>query len=204
MSQVQSPAQILPFAQPRTAAARVLRSVAIVFLGTILLAIAAHITAPFFFTPVPFTLQSLAVLAIALLVEPSLAAATLVAYLVEGVCGLPVFAPAAAVGVAAMLSASAGFLWAFPVAAFVVSKLYRTLRPARFSTALFASAIGAAIYFIGGAAWFAAMFHQSLRVTLDLTVWPFLAGDALKVVLAAAFVTGLYSLRTRRNSQPAQ
>lgn len=202
MSQIHSYAPVLPFAQPRAITQRVLRSVVVIGAGSLLMAAAAHVAVPFFFTPVPFTLQTLALLGIALLIEPSLAFATMIAYLAEGACGLPVFAPGT-FGAAALLGPSAGFLWATPAAAFAASKLYRALGRSSFASALVAAACGAAFYFLGGAAWFAALFHSSLRVTLDMTVWPFLAGDSLKVVLAAALITGITRLRVRKSPQQA-
>ena len=36
-----------------------------------------------------------------------------------------------------------------------------------------------------------------MSVAFDLAVWPFVAGDALKVVLAAAIVTGYARFRSR-------
>ncbi len=70
-----------------------LRSVGVILAGSALIAICSHITLPLWFTPVPLTLQPFAVLLVGLLLEPRLAAATLVAYLLEGAAGLPVFAP---------------------------------------------------------------------------------------------------------------
>ena len=174
-----------------------------VIAGSVLLALSAHIAVPLFFTPVPFTLQPMAVLLLGLMLDPAVAFATLVAYLVEGASGLPVFAPGGASGFLALLGPSAGFLWAYPFAVVLVSKLYRTLRPSSFTSAALSAAAGAVVYFTGGACWFAVLLHQPMSIALKMTVWPFLAGDALKVVFAAAFVTGLSRLRSRGSAQPA-
>ena len=164
--------------------------------GSLLLAIAAHISVPLFFTPVPFTLQPMAVLLLGLMLEPTVAFATLVAYLVEGACGLPVFAPTGAVGFAHLVGPDGGFLMAYPFAVFLVSKLRRSL-PTSFTFAAIAAAAGSVVYFSGGAAWLALVAHQSWGVAMKLAVWPFVAGDALKVVLAAAIVTGFARFRNR-------
>lgn len=168
-----------------------------VIAGTALLALSAHVSVPLFFTPVPFTLQPMAVLLLGLLLDPAVAFATLAAYLLEGAAGLPVFAPVAISSGFALLGPSAGFLWAYPLAVVVVSKLYRSSQARTFTWAALSAAAGALVYFTGGAAWFAITLHQSAAITLKMTVWPFIAGDALKIVLAAAIVTGLHRLRTK-------
>ena len=70
-----------------------LRSAAVILAGTLLLAICSHISVPLWFTPVPLSLQPFGVLLLGLLLSPRMAAATMVAYLAEGIAGLPVFAP---------------------------------------------------------------------------------------------------------------
>jgi biotin transport system substrate-specific component len=179
------------------------RGVLAVFGGSALVALAAHISVPLFFTPVPFTLQPMAVLLLGLLLEPTVAFATLVAYLMEGACGLPVFAPTAYVSAFHITGPSAGFLWAYPFAALVVSKLYRSYRPASFTSAALSAAAGAVVYFACGASWLAVITHQPINIALKLAVWPFLAGDALKIIFAAAAVNRLTRIRDRHNAQTA-
>src|SRR5580658_2645081 len=64
-----------------------------VVLATAFLAVCAHVAIPLPFSPVPLTLQTFAVLLIALTFSPAMAGSTLALYLAEGLCGLPVFAP---------------------------------------------------------------------------------------------------------------
>ncbi len=185
---------------PASSAARV--ALAIVA-GSLLLAISAHVSVPLFFTPVPFTLQPFAVLLLGLLLDPAVAFATLVAYVVEGASGLPVFTPQGPGGILHLMGPSGGFLLSYPFAAALVSKLSRTLPPASFIFAALSAAAGSVVYFICGASWLAIIAHQPMSVALKLAVWPFLAGDALKIVLAAAIVTGLTRFRNRHSTEPA-
>lgn len=168
--------------------------------GSALLAISAHISIPLFFTPVPFTLQPMAVLLLGLILDPAVAFATLFAYLIEGASGLPVFAPQGTPTFLHLMGPTGGYLLSYPFVAMLVSKLYRTLRPASFTTAALSAAAGAVVYFAAGASWLAVITHQPMSVALKLAVWPFLAGDALKVILAASIVTGLTRLRNRHNA----
>lgn len=189
-------------ALPFLPASRTKRAAIAVLAGSALLAASAHISIPFFFTPVPFTLQPFAVLLLALMLDPAVAFTTLVAYLAEGAAGLPVFTPQGPLGIAHLLGPDGGFLLAYPFAAYLVSKLRRSL-PSSFTFASIAAASGAVVYFLGGAAWLALLTHQSMRVAFDLAVWPFVAGDALKVVLAAAIATGVSRSLSRRKAQAA-
>ena len=77
-------------------ARRIAERIAIVLLGTLFVAICAHVSIPLWFTPVPLTLQPFAVLLLGLLLSPRWSAVTMVAYLVEGAAGLPVFSPVGA------------------------------------------------------------------------------------------------------------
>lgn len=183
-------------------ASRIKRAAIAVLVGSALLAASAHISIPFFFTPVPFTLQPFAVLLLALMLDPAVAFATLVAYLAEGAAGLPVFTPQGPLGIAHLLGPDGGFLLAYPFAAFLVSKLRRCL-PSSFTFAALSAAFGSVIYFTGGAAWLAVLTHQSMSVAFDLAVLPFIAGDALKVILAAAIATGVSRYFIRRKAQQA-
>jgi biotin transport system substrate-specific component len=188
----QSALRWLPVTRPARFALAVLA-------GSALLALSAQVSIPLFFTPVPFTLQPLAVLLLGLLLDPAVAFATLIAYLAEGAAGLPVFAGGAA-GILVLMGPTAGYLIAYPFAVALVSKLYRTVRPASFTTAALSAAAGAVVYFALGASWLAVLLHQPMHIALKLAVWPFLAGDALKVVIAAAAVTSIDRLRSRRNT----
>jgi biotin transport system substrate-specific component len=73
--------------------ASLLRRAGIVLAGSAFIAVCAHIALPLYFSPVPLTMQTFAVLALGLLLPPRLAADTMLAYLAEGAVGLPVFAP---------------------------------------------------------------------------------------------------------------
>jgi len=61
--------------------------------ATAVVAAAAHVAIPLPFTPVPLSLQPLAVLGVGLAFGPVGGFLTMLAYLAEGLCGLPVFAP---------------------------------------------------------------------------------------------------------------
>ena len=176
----------------------VLRNAGIVLSGTLLAAICAHIVLPLYFTPVPLTLQPLAVLLLGLLLSPRLAATTMAAYLAEGAMGLPVFAPGADLvgGMAHLFGPTGGYLLAYPVAAALISVIWRRSRRG-FVSAVLAAAAGDLLILLGGALWLAVWTQASAPADLVMAVFPFLPGDALKVAAAAGMAVGFIRIRRR-------
>ncbi|MGA8086659.1 MAG: biotin transporter BioY [Terracidiphilus sp.] len=180
-----------------------LRAAGVMLAGSVLVAVCSHVALELGFTPVPLTLQPFAVLLLGMLLAPRLAAATLGVYLLEGAAGLPVFAPGLAfgAGVAHLLGPTGGYLMAYPAAAALVSYLWRRSRRG-YSAALMSAAAGDAAILLCGFLWLMVWTHgggssSSVKTGFALAVLPFLPGDALKVVAAAAIAKGLN--RARRN-----
>src|SRR5207245_5783788 len=74
-------------------------------------------------TPVPLTLQPLAVLVVGGLLGAPLGAASLLLYLALGAAGLPVFTPFGVPGLGRLLGPTGGYLLAYPLAAFAVGRI---------------------------------------------------------------------------------
>jgi biotin transport system substrate-specific component len=181
-----------------------LRGAGIVLAGSLFVAACAHASLPLYFTPVPLTLQPFAVLLLGLLLSPRLAAGTLLAYLGEGAIGLPVFSPgpASVPGLVHLFGPTGGYLLAYPLAAMIISFISR--RGRSLTWALAGAAVGNLFILSCGALWLAALTHASLPQVLTQAMLPFLPGDALKVVAAAALATGWQRLRDRNSpSSPA-
>lgn len=172
--------------------------------ATVVIAVAAHISFPLPFTPVPLTLQPLAVLGVGLAFGPIGGFLTLLAYLAEGACGLPVFSPGGPGGIAQLFfGPTSGYLLAYPVVAAISGGLTRTLvrRAPAFVSAAIGCALAVVVLFLAGAGWFMAFTHLPVRAVLIETVVPFLPGETIKIVAAA----GIYSAlrRPSRNNVSA-
>lgn len=160
--------------------------------ATALVALCAHVSVPLFFTPVPITLQTMAVILVGLTLGPALGASALVLYLAEGAMGLPVFSPNGAGGMAQLLGPTAGYLFSYPLAAAAAGAVVRAVRFGRsqFSGALLAGLTANFLIFGIGAGWIACLPHSSLGTAWHLGVMPFLLGEVLKIAIAArAFTT---------------
>ncbi len=166
------------------------RRAAAVVLGTALVAAAAQIAIPLPGTPVPMTLQPLAVLIVGGLLGRWLGASSLLLYLALGAAGLPVFTPVGLPGIARLIGPTGGYLLAYPVAAFAVgaltgrgvgageaSDVARTVRLA------LAALAGIALIHLGGLAQLL-LLTGSVAGALRLGTLPFLVGDLIKVALA--------------------
>ncbi len=159
-----------------------------ILLGTLALAISAHVQVPFW--PVPMTMQTFVVLMIGAAFGAQLAAATVVAYLIEGTIGLPVFANAAG-----LAGPTAGYLVGFLVAATVTGWLADRGHGRSLLTTLIAFLIGDAIMLAMGAGWLATKigFEQAVNVG----VVPFLPAEGVKIALACALLPMLWRVARR-------
>jgi biotin transport system substrate-specific component len=188
--------QLAPAAFPASRRSVWLQSAGIVLAGSAFVALCANRALPLYFTPVPLTLQPFAVLLVGLLLTPRLAAATLLTYLAEGTLGLPVFAPTQQLsfGLAHLFGPTGGYLLAYPIAAPLISSLWRSTRRG-FAQAVCCAAAGNFVILSCGAVWLAALMHASVQSILAFSVLPFLPGDALKIAAAAAIAAGYQRLR---------
>lgn len=167
------------------------RNVGVVLAGSALLAICSHIALPLYFTPVPLTLQTFAVLLLALLLSPRLAAATMIAYLAEGAVGLPVFAPAPSLpGLAHLIGTTGGYLMSYPMVAALIAFLWTRIGRGVVGAAISATA-GVVVILSCGALWFNAFTHAGASVVLASAVLPFVPGELLKIAAAASIAGGL-------------
>lgn len=171
------------------------RSALVVVGFSLLTAAAAQVVVPLPFTPVPLTGQTFAVLLTGALLGPRLGALAMLAYLAEGALGLPFFRGGAS-GVTHFSGATAGYLLAFPSAAYVTGRLAERGWDRRFATAAAAMALGSLVILACGWAWLALTFKDG-AAAFRLGVLPFLPGDVLKIALAAAALPAGWALLRR-------
>jgi len=163
--------------------------------ANILLALCAHIAIPLPWTPVPITGQTFGVLLVAVLLGSRRGTIAVVLYLLEGMAGLPVFAPIGAPGVARFFGPTAGYLLAYPPAAFVTGWLaersagiwFVRFAGLRLTGALIA---GDTIIFLGGCFWLAIGAGLGWTHAFYSGLLPFLPGEIMKMALIVATVRG--------------
>jgi biotin transport system substrate-specific component len=175
---------------------RGIRAAAVLFV-TVLTIVAAQVSIPLPFTPVPFTLQPMIVLLGAAALGSRLGSSAQILYLAAGLAGLPVFAasPVLPQGFARLLGPTGGYLMSYPFAAFVAGYLAERHFDRRYFTSLAAMGAGLAIVFAFGVAWIAwGTPHAGLSIALSSGLYPFLPADILKLFLAAAILPAAWKL----------
>lgn len=168
-----------------------------VLAGTLLIALSAQITVPMF--PVPMTLQTLAISIIGLTFGSRLAAATVVAYLVEGAMGLPVFAGGKG-GAAVLFGPTAGFLWGFVAMAWLTGFMVERGFDRGFWRLFAAALVPGMLLFVPGALALSTVLGIGMSAALAGAVTPFLGGAVVKALLAALAVTGGWAALKSRKS----
>ena len=171
---------------PRTRYADILLIVA----ASAVIAIAAQIAVPVPFTPVPLTLQPLAVLLVGAVLGSARGAAAATLYLLEGMSGLPVFSQAHG-GAIWLVGPTAGYLWSYPAAAFLAG----SIAPRTIVRSFAAMFLGLAVIYAGGWSWLSIL--SGPRSAFTMGVAPFLAADAVKIAIGAMMLTALSRLRAR-------
>lgn len=174
-----------------------LKSAALVVGFSLLVALSAQVVVPLPWTPVPVTGQTFAVLLTGALLGSRLGALAMLAYLAEGAAGLPFFKGGAGGAHYLFLSPTAGYLFAFPAAAFVTGLLAERgwdRRPLKAAAAMF---LGSLVILASGWAWLA-LFYRTAGDAFVAGVVPFLPGDLVKIALAAAALPAGWALLRRR------
>src|SRR3989454_1879465 len=166
----------------------IIRRAAAVVLGAIVVAAAAQVSIPLPDTPVPMTLQPMAVLLVGGLLGARLGALSMILYLAMGAAGLPVFTPTVPlIGVARLFGPTGGYLLAYPVAAWAVGALLTPGRrpgvsPPEWVRAGLAVLAGLVLIHLGGLAQLYIITH-SFSAAARFGTWPFLLGDLLKIAV---------------------
>ena len=184
-ARLQAPAALAP------ARGRMLRRAFGVALGAAVVAASAQVVVPVPFSPVPMTLQPLAVLAVGGVLGAAGGAAALALYLGLGLLGLPVFAGGGA-GLIHVLGPTGGYLLAFPAAAAVAGAIAAPRTDGRTSLlrALAGCTVGLVLIHAGGLAQLAALGLDPASA-FHMGFVPFFTGDLLKVGLAAGLIAVL-------------
>jgi biotin transport system substrate-specific component len=162
--------------------AGLLRDTLLVFLASVVTALAARIEIPLPWTPGPVTGQTFAVLLSGAVLGARRGFLAQALYLAEGAGGLPVFAGGAA-GIAKILGPTGGYLMAFPLAAAITGFLAERGWDRRFVSTYAALLLGSAVIFASGLLWLSRFVPADRLAAVGLL--PFIPGDLLKSALAA-------------------
>jgi biotin transport system substrate-specific component len=163
-----------------------------------LIALSAQVSVPM--VPVPMTLQTFAVLLAGSLLGPWRGAGAVLLYLALAVAGLPILSDGAS-GLGPFAGPTAGYLFAFPIAAFCVGVLFDRPRIRTIAGRLSLLISAHALILTLGAGWLATKIGLADAIAHGLN--PFIAGAVVKSVLVLACALALRRLRPSSSSPPS-
>lgn len=166
----------------------------LVLTASALIAVAAQVAIPLPFTPVPLTLQPLAVIFIGVALGSTRGAAAAALYLLEGFSGLPVFAQGHG-GAFWLMSATAGYLFSYPAAAWVAGFVSERGWGNSIVRAVSGMLLALAVIYAGGWSWLAIL--SGPRAAFVAGVAPFVVADIVKVAIGAALLPKAQKLVAR-------
>jgi len=158
---------------------QIIKSLIVIFLGSLALTISAKIKIPFY--PVPMTMQTFIVLFTGISFGYKIAIATVGLYLLEGIIGLPVFSnsPERGVGLVYFSGPTMGYLIGFLSASYLAS--FIKIDDNYFL--IFAKlVISVSTIYIGGVLWLGTLIGWDKPI-FELGVMPFLLAEVFKISL---------------------
>ena len=161
---------------------KMVKTVFLAFIGSILLAISSKIKIPFY--PVPMTMQTFVVVLIGMLYGWKLGVFTVALYLFEGAVGLPVFASGG--GIAYLTGPTAGYLYGMLFASVAISYLANLGFSKTYFKSLISLTIGSIIIFAIGIIYLGSIIGYQKAVAVGLL--PFIPSELFKIALAVALI----------------
>jgi biotin transport system substrate-specific component len=165
--------------------------VALIMAGSFLIGLSAKVQFVLPFSPVPITGQTFAVLVIGALLGARRGGLAVVAYILEGALGMPVFAFGG--GFAILLGPTGGYLIGFIPAAYVTGLLAEEGWDRRIGTTILAMILGNVIIYTCGMLRLVCLMGISTKV-ITVGLFPFVLGDLLKIALAAVLLPSGWKL----------
>ena len=169
----------------------ILKTILLVFVGTILLTLSAKIKIPFY--PVPMTMQTFVVLFLGISFGYKIGLATVGLYLLEGIIGFPVFSnsPEKGIGLIYFTGPTMGYLIGFLAAAFISGYMnYKTSFIVVFAKLI----VSVSIIYVLGIVWLGILIGWD-KPLFEIGVFPFLLAELFKISILAILASKLSNLR---------
>jgi biotin transport system substrate-specific component len=179
--------------RPREKMLAGLYDISLILGGSLLIGLSAQIAIGW---PVPFTMQTFAVLMIGALFGARRGGLTVIIYLIEGAAGLPVFSLGRG-GLPVLFGPTGGYLFGFIAAAYVTGLLAQNRWDRRIVTTIFAMIIGNFLILSFGLLWLSVIV--GFNKALVTGVYPFIAGDLIKIGMSAALLPSGWKLLAKIN-----
>jgi len=173
-----------------------LRDLIAVAFFTALTTVGAWISFPLPFSPVPIVLANLFVLLSGAILGKWLGPLSQIVYLLMGIAGIPVFANHTA-GPSVIAGPTGGYLIGYVIASFVTGLLVEYLPRFSMSKAAESTRLaigftsGALVIYLTGVPWLARVAGMDIQTTMVKGFYPYLPGDAVKIIVATMLCVSL-------------
>ena len=170
---------------------QLVKSLILIFLGSIILTVSAKIKIPFY--PIPMTMQTFVVLFLGVSLGYKIALASVSLYLLEGILGLPVFSnsPERGIGLAYFTGPTMGYLIGFLSACFLASLVKED---DNYFLIFIKLILSVSTIYILGVMWLGTLigWHKPI---LELGVMPFLIAEIFKICLLTVITKKIIKFR---------
>jgi biotin transporter BioY len=177
-------ATVADLLRPSQKSSAIIYNIILVIGGSLIIALSAHIKVLLPFSRIPVTAQTFTVLMTGALLGAKLGSLAVIAYLIEGIIGLPFFTSGG--GFTALLGYTGGYLIGFIPAAYITGFLAQKGWDRKISTTILAMIFGNIVIYTFGLFWLVRLVGISKSLSMGL--YPFIAGDIFKILLATALL----------------
>ena len=143
---------------------------------------------------VPFSLGLIGVFICGIILTPKNAFITSLCYILIGVTGIPVFAGFKG-GPGTLFGATGGFLFVYPIMAFLISFITGKFRNRKMLILYCALIVSLLLCYLSGTLWFSFVTGSSFKSSLVVSVYPFIAFDLIKIIICVIFCRFLKFLK---------
>ena len=170
---------------------RIIKSLLIILLGSVILAISSKVKIPFY--PVPMTMQTFVVLFIGISFGYKIGFATVCLYLVEGIIGLPVFSnsPERGVGLVYFTGPTMGYLIGF-ISACILASFIKT--DDNYFIIFIKLTLSVSTIYVLGVFWLGTLVGWDKSV-IQIGITPFLLAEFFKIALLTILAKKIIKLR---------
>jgi biotin transport system substrate-specific component len=138
--------------------------------------------------PIPFTLSLFAIFLTGALLPPRYALMSVLAYILLGAFGLPVFAGLKG-GIHILVGVTGGYIMAYPILAFLPSLFYSVFKKGKVIALTIGMLLSLFLCYLIGTLWFMHVTGNNMYSALTLCVFPYIPFDLVKIVLAVSLST---------------
>ncbi|MCH3965747.1 MAG: biotin transporter BioY [Clostridium sp.] len=148
---------------------------------TAITAVLSQISIPLPFSPVPITMQVLAIYLSSIILGSKLGTLSQIIYILLGIVGIPVFANFSG-GLSVLVGPTGGFLISFPIIAFIIGKTAEN--DLNFIFKILGLIFSLMVCYFIGTLQFIFITNMSIQKSIALCVLPYIPLDIVKIIVA--------------------